>query len=48
MELRQNKLYHQVTPTSEQASYTEFDQPTFLISLINLFFILKLIYFIYL
>lgn len=32
MELRQNKLYHQVTPTSEQASYTEFDQPTFLIS----------------
>tara|TARA_R110000744_G_scaffold30823_2_gene72803 strand:- start:1920 stop:3056 length:1137 start_codon:yes stop_codon:yes gene_type:complete len=32
MDLRQRKLYHQVTPTSEQQIYNEFNQPTFLIS----------------
>lgn len=32
MDLRQRKLYHQVTPTSEQSIYNEMTQPTFLIS----------------
>ena len=32
MDLSQRKLYHEVTPTSEQERYREFAQPTFLIS----------------
>ena len=32
MDLRQRKLYHQVTPTSEQQVYNQMNQPTFLIS----------------